>query len=85
MSTEIIEIASNNNTYYKKIYFKLLLFSFIKYLIIKVNLVSQPSTLILVTLSTWHTQKEYLTSRTVFKSIATGGCTEYLDVSVWKK
>lgn len=52
MSTEIIEIASNNNTYYKKIYFKLLLFSFIKYLIIKVNLVSQPSTLILVTLST---------------------------------
>lgn len=35
MSIEIIEIASNNNTYYKKIYFKLLLFSFIEYLIIK--------------------------------------------------
>lgn len=49
------------------------------------NLESQPSILILVTLSTWHTQKEYLTSRTVCKSIATGGCTEYLDVSVWEK
>lgn len=49
------------------------------------NLESQPSILILVTLSTWHTQKEYLTSRTVCKSIATGGWTEYLDVSVWEK
>lgn len=47
-----------------------------------VNLVSQASILILVTFSARHTQKEYLTTGTVFKSIATGGCTEYLDVSV---
>lgn len=31
-----------------------------------VNLVAQPSILILVTFSTWHTQKEYLTTGTVF-------------------
>lgn len=83
MSTVITEIASSNNTCCKKIIYFIVSAYFHNVAYNKtVILVSQPSILILVTFSTRHTQKEYLTSGTVFKSIATGGCTEYLDVSV---
>lgn len=83
MSTVITEIASSNNTYCKIIIYFIVSAYFHKIPHNKiVNLVSQPSILILVTFSTQHTRKEYLMSGTVFKSIATGGCTEYLDVSV---
>lgn len=81
MSTVITGIASSNNTYCEKyLYFSIYFHKVSQNKIF--SSVSQPSILIFVTFSTQHIQKEYLTSGTAFKSIATGGCTEYLDVSV---
>lgn len=81
ISTVITGTASSNNTYCQKyLYFSTYFHKVSQNKIF--SFVSQLSILILVTFSTQHNQEEYLTSGTVFKSIATGGCTEYLDVSV---